>query len=208
MTAVLLRRPERLAGRIMEVMRRLKLLAVTTVGDISADVVRRAQEANHAAFRRIVLHYDDRLRALAFRLLEDQTAMDDALQEAYVNAFRSIGRFKGDSGLGTWLHRITYNVCIDHLRKRENVVNLYPDDGPQVQIADSRNSIDDAIVRADIASALSVLPPDQRTAVLLIDAQGWSYEETGKVLGVPTGTVASRVSRARATLRELLEGSR
>lgn len=181
-------------------------LAVTS-GEVSGDVVRRAQQGNHAAFQTIVRHYDDRLRALAFRLLEDRDEMDDALQEVYVKAFQSLGKFKGDSGLGTWLHRITYNVCVDALRKRDNVVPLFAGERPG-DVPDYRDPISAAITNVDVAAAVGSLPPDQRTAVLLIDAGGWSYEETGKVLGIPGGTVASRVSRARATLRTSLMSAR
>jgi RNA polymerase sigma-70 factor (ECF subfamily) len=190
--------------------KRLFALAAARSGDpeIPASIVAKAQQGNHAAFRRIVRHYDDRLRALAFRLLEDRDAMDDALQEAYVKAFRSLNTFKGNSSLGTWLYRITYNSCIDELRRREKVIPLTTRDGEDLQISDPSDAIGAADMRADLASAMSGLPPDQRAAVMLVDADGFSYDEASKVLGIPPGTVASRVSRARAALRTALGAAR
>lgn len=156
----------------------------------------------------IARHYDERLRALAFRMLEDRDAMDDALQEAYVKAFRSLGSFKGRSSLGTWLYRITYNTCIDELRRRETLIPLTSTDGIDRQISEPADAIGAAVARADLASAMSALPAEQRAAIVLVDAEGWSYEEAAKVLEIPPGTVASRVSRARAALRQVLDANR
>ena len=179
--------------------------ASPAAGDIDHLVVARARRGDHRAFAQIVDHYDDRLRGLAFRLLGDRDRMDDVLQEAYVKAFRALPRFKGESALGTWLYRIVYNACIDDLRSRKVAVSL--DDGGRdtVQRADPRpGPADIAVVRGDLAAALATLPPDQRAAVLLVDAYGLDYDEAGDVLGVATGTIGSRLSRARATLRALL----
>jgi RNA polymerase sigma-70 factor (ECF subfamily) len=195
---------------VHRLLKRLYAFAASRGADseIASGIVARAQQGNHAAFRRIVRHYDDRLRALAFRLLEDRDAMDDALQEAYVKAFRSLGSFKGNSSLGTWLYRITYNACIDELRRRQRVVPLTTSDGEDLQISDPSDAIGAADTRADLATAMSALPPEQRAAVMLVDAEGFSYHEASKVLGIPPGTVASRVSRARAALREALGAAR
>lgn len=198
-----------LAWHVYRLLKRLFAVAASRPdSEIAAGIVARAQQGNHAAFRRIVRHYDDRLRALAFRLLEDRDAMDDALQEAYVKAFRSLNSFKGNSSLGTWLYRITYNSCIDELRRRERVIPLTTADGEDLQIPDPADAIGAADTRADLASAMSALPPDQRAAVMLVDAEGFSYDDASKVLGIPPGTVASRVSRARAALREALGAAR
>lgn len=203
-----------LGGRFVwhaeRLLRRLLTLASSRIAEseIAASIIAKAQQGNHAAFRRIVRHYDDRLRALAFRLLEDRDAMDDALQEAYVKAFRSLNSFKGKSSLGTWLYRITYNSCIDELRRREKVIPFTNRDGADLEVSDPGDAMGAADIRADLASAMSALPPDQRAAVALVDAEGFTYDEASRVLGIPPGTVASRVSRARAALRESLGAER
>ncbi|MDQ6839940.1 MAG: sigma-70 family RNA polymerase sigma factor [Actinomycetota bacterium] len=177
-------------------------------GDVDAEVVARARTGDHAAFAEIVRHYDHRLRGLAFRLLGDRNRMDDVLQDAYVKAFRSLPKFKGESALGTWLYRITYNACIDDLRRRPAMASIVDDSDRSASLADPRPGPDDiAIDRSDLAAALGRLPPDQRAAVLLVDAYGLDYADAAEALGVRTGTVGSRLNRARAALREALDGS-
>ena len=178
--------------------------ASPAAGDVDHLVVARARRGDHRAFAQIVDHYDHRLRGLAFRLLGDRDRMDDVLQEAYVKAFRALPRFKGESALGTWLYRIVYNACIDDLRSRKAAVSL-DDGGDGPERADPRpGPADIAVERGDLAAALDTLPPDQRAAVLLVDAYGLDYDEAADVLGVATGTIGSRLSRARAALRGLL----
>jgi RNA polymerase sigma-70 factor, ECF subfamily len=144
------------------------------------------------------------LRALAFRLVGDRERMEDALQEAYLNAFRALPRFRRESSLGTWLYRIVYNACLDELRrsKRSADVPLHevserlegaPDPGEALSAGDA------------IRSALMRLPHEERAAVVLVDGQGLRYAEAAALLGVPVGTVASRLNRARPALRRALE---
>lgn len=182
---------------------RALLRPTSGVGEIDELVVARARRGDHDAFAGVVGHYDHRLRALAFRLLGDRDRMDDVLQEVYVKAFRSLPRFKGDAALGTWLYRITYNACLDDLRRRPALPAAEYDD----TLADpAAGPAEVAVQRQDLAAALDRLPPDQRTAVLLVDAYGLDYADAGEVLGVRAGTIGSRLSRARAALRAALDG--
>ena len=177
--------------------------APQATGDVDDLVVARARRGDQDAFARIVGHYDHRLRALAYRLLADRDRMDDVLQDVYVKAFRSLPRFKGESALGTWLYRITYNACIDDLRRRPALEAVTYDE----TIADPGSGpAEIAVRRQDLAAALAALPPDQRAAVLLVDAYGLDYSDAAEVLGVRAGTVGSRLTRARAVLRAALEG--
>jgi RNA polymerase sigma-70 factor (ECF subfamily) len=170
-------------------------------GAVDELVVARARRGDQDAFALIVGHYDRRLRALAFRLLGDRDRMDDVLQEVYVKAFRSLPRFKGDSALGTWLYRIAYNACLDDLRRRPALAAVEYDE----TVADPASGpADIAVRRQDLAAALDRLPPDQRAAVLLVDAYGLDYSDAAEVLGVRAGTIGSRLSRARAVLRSAL----
>ncbi len=176
-------------------------------GDVDAQVVARARSGDHAAFADIVRHYDHRLRGLAFRLLGDRNRMDDVLQEVYVKAFRSLPKFKGESALGTWLYRITYNACIDDLRRQPAVASQVDDSDRSASLADPRPGPDDiAIGRSDLAAALDRLPRDQRAAVLLVDAYGLDYADAAEALGVRAGTIGSRLNRARTALRASLDG--
>jgi RNA polymerase sigma-70 factor (ECF subfamily) len=179
----------------------LAAAAPQAAGDVDELVVARARRGDQDAFARIVGHYDHRLRALAFRLLGDRDRMDDVLQDVYVKAFRALPRFKGASALGTWLYRITYNACMDDLRRRPALEAVQYDD----TAADpGAGPAETAVRRRDLAAALAALPPDQRAAVLLVDAYGLDYADAAEVLGVRSGTIGSRVSRARAVLRDAL----
>jgi RNA polymerase sigma-70 factor (ECF subfamily) len=176
--------------------------ASQAAGDVDELVVARARRGDQDAFARIIDHYDPRLRSLAFRLLGDRDRMDDVLQEAYVNAYRALPRFKGESALGTWLYRITYNACMDDLRQRPALDPVAYDE----TMADHRSGpAEIATRRQDLLVALADLPPDQRTAVLLVDGYGLDYADAAEVLGVRAGTIGSRLSRARAVLRAALQ---
>jgi len=162
----------------------------------------RARRGDDGAFGALVRRHDDALRALAFRLLGNRAQMDDALQEAYVSAFRALPGFRGDAAFGTWLYRIVYNACLDELRRTRDVVPLdtvreRPDPQPAVG--------ERVATRRALADALAALEPADRAAVLLVDAQGFDYRSAGEVLGVPEGTVASRLNRARSRLRTGLD---
>lgn len=165
----------------------------------------RARRGDERAFAALVRHYDAGLRALAFRLLGDRTRMDDALQEAYVKAYRALPRFRGDASLGTWLYRITYNACLDELKRTRAVVDL---ESVRDRAQTGFDPIETLSIRHMLAGALAALPPEERAAVLLVDANGFDYRDAAEVLGIPEGTVASRLNRARAALRRTLEKTR
>jgi RNA polymerase sigma-70 factor (ECF subfamily) len=167
-----------------------------------------ARRRDHAAFAAIVTHYDARLRSLAFHLLRDANLTDDALQDAYVKAYKALPAFREESALGTWLYRITYTTCLDHLR-RTGLVTL---------TTDGELPVDDRVFDDDPADAvgdthavveiLHTLPPEQRATVLLVGVQGFEYAQAADILEVPVGTVASRMAAARTKLRKALEERR
>jgi RNA polymerase sigma factor (sigma-70 family) len=103
--------------------------------EIGVALLDRARRGDQEAFAAVIRHYDPGLRTLAYRLLGDRDRMDDALQEAYVKAFRALPRFRGDSKLGTWLYRIAYNACLDELKRSHRVIQL-----PLEEIAEPASS--------------------------------------------------------------------
>lgn len=164
-----------------------------------------ARAGDVAAFEAIVRHYDGRLRALAHRLLGDAAAMDDAMQEAYVKAFRALPGFSGRASLSTWLYRITYNACIDELRHAEKAPLA---EIPGWETASADDTEEEALRHVSVQAALASLPVEHRAVVLLVDGEGLSYREAAEVLGCRSGTVASRLSRARDSLRAALSDVR
>ena len=114
-------------------------------------------------------------------------------------------RFRGDSKLWTWLYRIVYNACLDELNASRGATSLSLES--VAEQADPRAGVPDTVAaRNDLAAALERLPAEERAAVLLVDAQGFGYRDAARVLGVPEGTIASRLSRERAALRLALAG--
>jgi len=166
------------------------------------ELVELARAGDRAAFSALVQRHDERMRGLAYKMLADRDAMDDVLQEAYVKAYRALGRFKAGSNFGTWLYRITYNACIDELRRRKRAP-MSPDD--PVEPASARPGPERVVSAAEtVRRALAELPTDQRVTVVLVDGEGFDHREAAEILGVAPGTVASRLHRARAALRRVL----
>ena len=180
--------------------------ATTERVEVDAGVLERARAGDHRAFRALVSHYDRGLRALACRLLGDAAHMDDVLQDAYVKAYRGLATFRGDAGVGTWLYRITYNTCMDHLRRSRRAGEL-PLDELRERASGDPDPGERAAVRGSLAAALASLPPEQRAVVMLVDAEGFDHAAAARVLGVAEGTVHSRLSRAHAVLRARLDRS-
>jgi len=137
-----------------------------------------------------------RLARLTTRTPEDA---EDALQDAMLSAHRGAGSFRHDAAVGSWLHRIVFNACLDRLRRTKAhptapLEDIYP-------VADRTAQVETAIV---VQRALMRLPVEQRAAVVAVDMQGYSVADTAALLGVAEGTVKSRCSRARLRLAELL----
>lgn len=168
------------------------------------ELVARARTGDDTAFGLLLRRHDSAMRRLAFRLLADATAMDDVLQDAYLRAFRALPGFRQGAQFGSWLYRITYNACIDELRRARRRP-LAMADPPER--ATARPSPERAVTATELVrSALAALPADQRVAVVLVDGEGFDNRSAARILGVPAGTVASRLSRARGQLRRMMEG--
>jgi RNA polymerase sigma-70 factor (ECF subfamily) len=169
--------------------------------EIDDTVLRRAQHGDHGAFHEIVDHYEGRLRVLAYQLLRDADQMNDALQDTFVKAWRGLPRFRGEAALGTWLYRICYRICLDQLRRqRVRPAGEELADEP----ADTTDDYAGLALRDQVSAALGRLPAEQRAVLLLVDREGYDYGSVAEALEIPVGTVASRLSLARAAMRRLL----
>jgi RNA polymerase sigma-70 factor (ECF subfamily) len=179
---------------------------IATLDLTDGDLVDRVLRGDLDAFTQVVRRHDERLRGLASKLLGgDRHRMDDALQEAYVRAYRALPRFRRDADLGSWLYRIAYNACIDELRRAKRRPGPVDAEGTAWEPAAGAPGPDRVVSAADAAArALAALPEDQRVTVVLVDAEGFDNVTAARILGVAPGTVASRLSRARATMRRVL----
>ncbi|QNN54433.1 RNA polymerase sigma factor SigM [Nocardioides mesophilus] len=172
------------------------------------------------AFGLLFTRHRDRLWAVALRTTGDPEEAADALQDALISAFRRAGSFRGDAAVTTWLHRIVVNACLDRLRRRKvRLADPLPEDldghvrdtqprddagGTPAAPADPADVVVAGERRDLVLAALETLPPDQRAALVLVDMEGYSVEETAAILDCAPGTVKSRCSRGRARLVPLL----
>jgi RNA polymerase sigma-70 factor, ECF subfamily len=169
-------------------------------------LVDRALAGDQRAFTELVRRYDDRLRGLAYKILGDRHRMEDAMQEAYLRAYRSLHRFRRDAELGSWLYRIVHNACIDELRRMGRRPAPVDTTEPVWDGPSGSTGPEDVAVASDRAlRALAVLPEDQRATVLLVDGEGFDNVTAAEILDVAPGTIASRLSRGRAAMRRVLE---
>lgn len=181
-----------------------------TLGDASdQELLDRHVAGNPDAFGELVRRHRDRLWAVALRTLGDREEAADAVQDAFVSAFRAAHTFRGQSAVTTWLHRITVNACLDRARKAASRRTSPVDDTERLeQLLEPHESAEAPAERQDLhrelLAALATLPVDQRAALVLVDMQGYPVAEAARVLDVPTGTVKSRCARGRARLVPLL----
>jgi RNA polymerase sigma-70 factor (ECF subfamily) len=173
-----------------------------------------AKKGDLDSFNTLVLAYQHQVYNLAYRIMGDGASASDATQEAFISAWRHIGGFRGGS-FKAWLLRIVTNACYDELRRvkrrpASSLESLYVEDPtPDADLPPSQLESPEAFTQRRelnraIQAGIAQLPPDQRIALVLSDVQGMNYEEIAEATRTNLGTVKSRLSRARARLRDLL----
>jgi len=176
---------------------------VTSPGT-EADLLALVISGDRDAFDSIMRAQEDRVFSVCLRILGDRENALDATQDTFLTVFRKAAQFKGDSALGTWIYRIAVNTCYDQIRRSGRRPTEALPDHLEPPDAAAEDAIDSAGLRPEIQRALAALPPDFRAAVVLSDLEGMSLPEVAVVLGIPVGTVKSRVFRGRRLLAELM----
>jgi RNA polymerase sigma-70 factor (ECF subfamily) len=178
-------------------------------------LIQQAKGGDVTAYNTLVLHYQDAVYNVAYRIMGEPGAAADATQEAFISAYKALGRFRGGS-FKAWLMRIVTNACYDELRRRkrrpqtslDEIVEFH-ESSPLLVSKDSPGP-EERQVQAELMQAimdcLGTLPEKQRTAAVLCDVEGYDYEEISTIMSTSLGTVKSRLSRARAKLRDCLQG--
>jgi RNA polymerase sigma-70 factor (ECF subfamily) len=165
-----------------------------------------------AAFGELVYRYQDRLFNTVYRLLDNADDAQDVVQDAFLNAYQSLDSFKGDSLFFTWLYRIAVNTAISMRRKQRVALsmNAARDDAAGFEPVDDSphgrpgHALEQAEDERRVQNALNRLSPEHQAVLIMKDMEGQKYETMAEVLGVPIGTIRSRLHRARVELRELL----
>lgn len=172
--------------------------------EVTSAVVLAAQRGSREAFGEIIHTYEPRLRSVAYQVLRDPETVDDVLQDVFLAAYRGLPRFRGDATLGTWLYRITCTTCAQYLRRDHHRLTLAQAQLPEDESVLSFDCGEAVGERDRLRAALAALTAEQRLLVLLVDRDGYGYRDAARLLGVPRGTVASRLSVARGRLRDAL----
>ncbi|UQU64988.1 RNA polymerase sigma factor SigM [Couchioplanes caeruleus] len=175
-------------------------------GRADADLLRAHVEGDPHAFNELVRRHRDRLWAVALRTIGDREEAADAVQDALLSAHRAAARFRGDSAVTTWLHRIVVNACLDRIRRRQAHPTVplpdgtHTDDGGAGSRTEPTAPVQDHDTALVVRAALAALPPEQRAALVLVDVQGYPVVEAAEILGVAEGTIKSRCARGRARM--------
>jgi len=179
-------------------------------------LIQRARDGDQQAFAVLVDTYSERIYNYLARMVGDREEALDLAQDTFVRAWESLGRFHGGAAFSTWLYRIATNLAIDAARRkgrRGRVESLdapvETDDGEaERQLADPDRTPDEEVaaeeLRQEVWRAVGEMPPKLRSVLIMYDFQQLSYEEISQALGVPLGTVKSRLFNARKTLRDKL----
>ncbi|MDD2621154.1 MAG: sigma-70 family RNA polymerase sigma factor [Syntrophomonadaceae bacterium] len=179
-------------------------------------LVKKSLQGDLEAFEELVLKYQNKVYSLAYRYMGNEEDAYDSAQEAFLKAFRSLRSFKGNSSFGTWIFRVTSNVCLDELRrKKRKPLSLSLDEplatwtGNEVEkeLADTNPTADIIYERKELSQyiqfLLDQLKPEFKAVIILRDIQELNYEEIAEILKCSLGTVKSRISRARNELRKM-----
>jgi RNA polymerase sigma-70 factor (ECF subfamily) len=174
------------------------------------ELVRRVQRGDQAAFDLLVLRYQHRVLKLVSRFATDSAEAEDIAQEAFIKAYRALPSFRGDSAFYTWLYRIAINTAKNAVvsnQRRQVDFDLDLQDPEQFDRQSRVKELDtpegvllSEEIRATVAKAIEQLPEDLRTAIVLRELEGLSYEEIAEVMECPLGTVRSRIFRAREAI--------
>jgi RNA polymerase sigma-70 factor (ECF subfamily) len=167
-----------------------------------------AQRGDRGATDILLRRHADRLHAVCRRVMGNDADAADALQEAMIAVVRGLDRFDSRAAFSTWAYRVATNACLDELRRRKRRPEPVEDEVFDTGVAPGADPLDRVGERADIDAALALLAPDFRAAVVLRDLVGLDYAEIAEILGVPPGTVKSRIARGRSALAALLVGNR
>jgi RNA polymerase sigma-70 factor, ECF subfamily len=178
-----------------------------------AEAIRLAQQGDAAAFERLYRMHNRRVYSLCLRMLNNTAEAEDLTQEAFLQLFRKIGTFRGESAFSTWLHRLSVNVVLMKLRKKSGTESSLdemtePDEdgnGPRRDFGTVDLRLSGSIDRVNLQRAVEQLPPGYKSVFVLHDVQGYEHNEIAEIMECSIGNSKSQLHKARMRLRELLQ---
>ncbi len=185
--------------------------------EIDQQLVERAQRGDKRAFDLLVVKYQRKLARLLSQFIRDSAEVEDVTQETFIKAYRSLSSFRGDSAFYTWLYRIGINAAKNFLvaqkRRASTITNEFDievaenfEEGSQLrELNTPENELMSKQIAQTVHQALQALPEELRSAITLREIEGLSYEEIASIMSCPTGTVRSRIFRAREAIADKLQ---
>ena len=177
-------------------------------------LLRKAQHGDPEAFEQLITPLEQLIWRICWHYTGNRESAEDCGEETMIRIWRSLDSYRGDCALESWVYRIAANCCMDYLRKkkRDKSVSMEPMREHGFDPADPSPGTEEQVVAADeqkrLREAITMLPEDQREALIMTQLEKVPYEEAAKLLGVSEGTIKSRVNRAKARLKEILSGER
>ncbi|MGI4755543.1 MAG: RNA polymerase sigma factor [Janthinobacterium lividum] len=176
-----------------------------------ADALERAKNGDPDAFSKLYALHKRRVYTLCLRMLGNVSEAEDMTQEAFLHLYRKLGSFRGESAFSTWLHRLTVNLVLMHLRKKglqlvslEETINPSEEDAPKRDFGSRDPRLSGSVDRVALERAVSTLPPGYRLVFVLHDVEGYEHNEIAGMLECSTGNSKSQLHKARLKLREIL----
>jgi RNA polymerase sigma-70 factor, ECF subfamily len=190
----------------------LTSLKASTTGELSEnEAVRLAQQGDSEGFERLYQLHSRRVYGLCLRMVKNPMEAEDLTQDAFLQTFRKIQTFRGDSVFSTWLHRLTVNIVLMGLRKKRSEISLdetlEPNDEPRrpfVELSEPDLNLNGVIDRINLKNAIDQLPHGCKKMLVLHDVQGYEHNEIARMVGCSVGNSKSQLHRARKRLRQLL----
>ena len=175
------------------------------------ELIRKVLKGEKELFSLFIREYENQIYSLCISIVKNREEAIDLVQDTFYLAFKNLSSFKGNSKFSTWLYRIAYNLSISRVRRKNNFLSLDSvfEDGKEVDIEDETSdiwlSIDEEEIKRMIEEGMKKLKPWERAIIELRDIKNLNYDEIAEVLGIPMGTVKSRLNRARNHLKKIIE---
>ena len=184
-------------------------------GLTEAEAIERAKGGDAESFEALYSLHKRRVYSLCLRMVGNVAEAEDLTQEAFLQLYRKIGTFRGESAFSTWLHRLAVNVVLMHLRKKglpevslDEMLEPQHDEGPKKDIGARDNALAGSVDRVNLERAVESLPPGYRIIFVLHDVEGYEHNEIAEMMGCSIGNSKSQLHKARMKLRDLLKLSR
>ncbi len=184
-------------------------------GLTEAEAIQRAKTGDAASFEALYALHKRRVYSLCLRMVSNTAEAEDLSQEAFLQLFRKIGTFRGESAFSTWLHRLAVNVVLMHLRKKglsevslDEMMEPQQEDGPKKDIGARDNVLAGSIDRVNLERCIESLPPGYRIIFVLHDIEGYEHNEIAEMMACSIGNSKSQLHKARMKLRDLLKLSK